>query len=404
MKRTISKYAVPFIAAATFVCLSNPVSAAEPVFTPEGAVQSLTAADFWSHPHKQKNYAEYWTYEIRTDDAQDPTFVNNYSIFVNLFTTNLGISEGRCGADVSIIKSGVEERVYTREKPLKQFHELKDKQEIWCSDYKDPNAEKIFIQGVPPEKFDKEARHRLSMEIRKNDGVFLDLTFGRLVPGVKQGDGVFRFNKDKSDELGVFFTIPRARIKGTIKFGYDKKTGNWAHTYNVSGWAYQEHYYQTMLPVSFVSRRNGIRVHGENNSLAVFQLVGNKKFGGLPMGWVLTTDKEKVLTLTSDFELKAALPQNETGDYKVATKFTLKTGPTAVGSAAEGGFTLSSYMQRFAMIDQIDNAAARQILKALIGNPIFFRAANSYEFKLTVEGQPVELKGSGVHEVLAAEK
>ena len=121
--------------------------AEEPIFPPSGALQPVTADDFWHHERPQKTYGEYWYYEIHTDSG--------YRFFVNFLKTNIGLREGRCGANISIVKPGSPPRVFAREKPLKRFHEFKDKEQIWCSNPDNPEAEQTYIEGIPPET----ARH-----------------------------------------------------------------------------------------------------------------------------------------------------------------------------------------------------------------------------------------------------
>ncbi len=344
--------------------------AAEPVFPPQGGLQDYTAKDFFAHPKKQKTYTENWYYEFELD--------NGYHMQVNYMKTNIGVIKGVCGVQVWLMKEGQKDLSIGRELPLDAYKEDRANMQI---NWRKRNG----IKGLPPKG------HEIYFNINKGPGISANIKFGRIVKGFVPGDGVYKFNKKKDEEMGVYVAIPRARVVGTLTVG--------DQTIKVRGWAYHEHTYQTMLGNSFMRRRYQSRLHTNEQTVSINLFETNSTYGKFSHGWSYVATDQGVTDIfpTVNYE---ALNSTKVGPYSVAQGFKA----TGQGSKASLNVEIGSktLLQRFSLTQDM-STMMKAVVKAIIGNPMFYRYNTTTKATITQGDQATPVEGKGFYEVMATQ-
>jgi len=197
-----------------------PVDApAQSVVPPEGELQTTTADDLQPRAEGHR-YNEFWTYHIFLED--------DTQMYLSFTRANFGsFKSAVSGLRLSIINFDGEYFELAREYPQEYFTfspddnyrlQLRPDREIW-------------FEGKLPD----EQRIRV---LTSKDGVEydLDLQISNIVPGVRWGDGEFRYD---GETIGMIMHIPYADIEGTIRLNDNEKA--------VRGSVYMDQTYQSTI-------------------------------------------------------------------------------------------------------------------------------------------------------------
>jgi hypothetical protein len=211
---------ITYIAAALlFTGLLITEAPAQSVVHPEGELQTTSADDLRPRTEGHR-YNEFWTYHIFLE--------NDTQVYLSFTRANFGsFKSAVSGLRLSIINFDGKNFELAREYPQEYFSfspednyrfQLRPEREIW-------------FEGRLPD----EQRIRV---LTSKDGVEydLDLQISNIVPGVRWGDGEFRYD---GETIGIIMHIPYADIEGTIRLNDNEKA--------VRGSVYMDQTYQSTI-------------------------------------------------------------------------------------------------------------------------------------------------------------
>jgi hypothetical protein len=184
--------------------------------TPSGELRPDTPADFAPHASTGKTFNEFWTYQFLLNGG--------IQVQLNLSRANFGsFKDPVCGADLAVMNFMGKNAFVAREYPAKRFS--------WdAATARLEVHENIWAEGIPPRS------HRLFFATQKGGkSYFVDLTFENMLPGAVWGDGVFQLPDNQ--KMGLYFHIPRGRVKGRLAIDND--------TLQVRGFGWLDHTWQT---------------------------------------------------------------------------------------------------------------------------------------------------------------
>jgi len=125
-----------------------------------------------------------------------------------------------------------------------------------------------------------------------------------------------------------------------------------------------------------------------------------KDFGGEMLYRTLVTDRTKVLDLVDTMTLVPEEPVKDPKGHSYETKLTWKIATDAV--KFEGTTVGKRLHDREAVMERL-SWAQRGVAKMIGGNPITYRHEGEGDFKLTVGGKEIPLKGVDLQEAIVME-
>ncbi|MDI6400575.1 lipocalin-like domain-containing protein [Balneolaceae bacterium ANBcel3] len=206
-------------------------------------------SDVLPHTGEGSYYNEFWMYHLFLED--DLHLHMTFSM-ANFGTFKSAVSGGK------LFVSNFKGRNYhvSREFTLERLDIDKENHVFRLHDGRD-----IWFSGELPHE------HRVYFETSK-DGVsyLVDLNFFDIEPGFAYGSGVLNVG---GDDMGMYFHIPKARVKGTVAINDD--------TLSVEGTAYMDHTYQTDLSSKIVDKSLRYVSHSDDGFIAGYYLIPKKR-------------------------------------------------------------------------------------------------------------------------------
>lgn len=177
----------------------------------------LEANDIWAKTLENKDFSEFWNYQIHLD--------NGMKIYITYSVSNIVKFSGSVsGIQVSLLGLRGKNYELNREYPLKNL--LQDSS-IYLFDI-NPRQKNIWFKGKLPEF------HEIYINTdRTGDRFKIHLTFENIQKGYKVNNGQFEINEE---EIGILTHIPYAEVKGYAGIDND--------TIMVRGTAYMDHLWQ----------------------------------------------------------------------------------------------------------------------------------------------------------------
>jgi len=214
-------------------------------------------------------------------------------------------------------------------------------------------------------------------------------------PGIKFGDdGKVSFNPERTDYEQLYFTIPRAIVKGQIAVN--------GKPFNIDGWGFASHYRQNMKPHKVALRWQLMKFHSEEVTLNQNLLVTPKQYGmaRVSNGMFIFRGKVCAVTMDNDIVYPTSSYDKETGyDAPTSADFTWR------GKALDGRpFTARISIVPTRLIDKIDILghlpwALRIILKTFIARPYHYQWADRATAVITLGDETFNIEGLALHEV-----
>lgn len=343
------------------------------VLAPSGEVHMAGPEDFLRHPRPEKFYSEFWSYVIELTDGS--------IILTNLIYFHMWLLPGKCGTETVYIDPEGKPHYFGRSWPYKRYGE-------------DPGVPQVNFggrlsaQGVPPNP------HKLHLDIDRKGGFYLDLDFDEPVQGVRVDNGLYRFLYPDG-ERQVFYSpvIPRAKVRGTIRVGGEER--------RVSGWARLDKAYLSALATFLISMQHNATFHTPDYTFSVFHFISHPFYDSEKSGLLVVSDREKVLWVTSNFDIRYENPVPNRDGYQTPTRF--------VVTAREGDrelkmiyVTLRDY-EKFAFLDRL-KGMYKIVFRNIIGNPVYFRTANRYAIQYRDGSQQHRYHGPGYHQTLMQDR
>ena len=344
------------------------------VLAPSGVVYPAQAQDFLRHPRPEKFYSEFWSYVIELTDGS--------IILTNLIYFHMWLLPGKCGTETVYIDPQGKPHYFGRSWPYKRYSQ-------------DPNVPsvdfggRLLAQGVPPNP------HKLHLDIDRKGGFVLDLDFDAPVQGVRVDNGLYRFLYPEG-ERQVFYSpvIPRAKVRGTIRIGNGEEQ-------RVSGWARLDKAYLSALATFLISMQHNATFHTPDYTFSVFHFTSHPFYDSEKSGLLVVSDREKVLWVTSDFNMRYENPVANRDGYQTPTRF--------VVTARDGDRELKMLYitqrdyEKFAFLDRL-SGMYKIVFRNVIGNPVYFRTENRYAIQYRDGSMKRQYHGPGYHQTLMQDR
>jgi hypothetical protein len=336
-----------------------------PQAQPPGATLTpLNGADFMQHYMDARMYQEAWTYVVQTRGGD--------VLYLNFIVTNIGVTSGAAAFSFSLSPAKGGPVVFRKfEKDQDEFKQAPGALRVsvgpWSSS---------FGLGLKPTTL-KGAE----------DDVALDLTITPWVPGVKLGQGRWKF-KDKT--WLHMIQVPRGTTAGTLKVG--------GQVYDLAGDAYVDHAAQDFLSPEVTSVWNTMRLFAPEHTVLLLQFRARPDFGGGLTRMLVVTDRKGFLAAATDFTHRGSAPRPDEDGCARSTR--MDSAMQAGAVSLKGGFTEARLHERNAVLDKL-GWAQRQVARIVTDQVVIYRQLNDYDYTLDPgDGTAIPLKGRGLSEYI----
>jgi len=213
--------------------------------------------------------------------------------------------------------------------------------------------------------------------------------------GVKFGDdGKVAFNAERTDFEQLFFTIPRANVKGKINVSGKPVV--------IDGWGFVSHFRQNMKAHKVALRWQLMKFHSDEVTLNQNLLVTPKQYGKARVsnGMFVFKGKLCAVTMDNDITYPTATYDRDTGyDMPTQTEYSWK-GTTVDGKPFQANISITPTR----LIDKIDILghlpwAIRMILKTFIARPFHYQWCDKCIARIQIGDDKLEIPGIALHEV-----
>ncbi len=323
--------------------------------------QETTAKDWQRHPNKGKYFTESWTIAGRSHGG--------HIMYLNFLYSNIGVFAGSAAVNLAYRHPGKEGKHYVFEY----------KQSEWGED---PKIGRIGVGGNWMAFKDGKAEVRI-----KEDDVTMALQLESWTKGAKLHTGKYMVGKDSW--VKVFNPIPRATMKGKVTI--DGKS------FYFEGDAFVDHWVQSLLATDYCHRMYTVRFFHEEYTVALLIQEPQKKIGKGRVVQVLVTDRNGIISFGAPLKLRAKKHKQDPKGHSYATTYNVEYGEADGAVQLKGTFSKGKLWDRDAILDQL-NAAQKQVVKWVAGNPVVYRLEGKANLTLTVDGEVKELKGPALME------
>ncbi len=323
--------------------------------------QETTAKDWQRHPTKGKYFTESWTVAARSD--------RGHIMYLNFLYSNIGVFAGSAAVNLTFRHPGKKGKHYVFEY----------KQSEWGED---PKTGRIGVAS------NWMAFKHGKAEVRiKEKNVTMALQLKSWTKGAKLHTGKYSVGKD--DWVQVFNPIPRATLTGDITVD--------GESFTFTGDAYVDHWVQTLLATDYCHRMYTVRFFHDDYTVALLIQEPAKKIGEGKVVQVLITDKDGIISFGAPLRFKGRKHKQDPNGHQYATTYEVEYGEAGGDIHLKGKFSNGKLWDRDAILDQL-NAAQKQVVKWVAGNPVVYRMEGNADLTLTVDGQSVDLSGPALME------
>jgi len=328
----------------------------------KGPAQSPTTMQDWvRHPHSEKYYQESWTTILRSQEG--------LILYLNFIYTNLGVFSGSTAVNASLALPGKTAKFYRYDYKTKDFSQ-------------DAATGRIQI-----------ARSSMTLANGKDvtiavaeKGFGLDLRLTGWMPGVKHHTGRLCLRDGCKELVDHYVHVPRASVQGTLTLG--------GQTIPITGDAYLDHMVQNVLGTDYSTRWYTMRYFAPGHTVAFLVWDSPEDLGRERIIRYFATDREKILTFGTQFELKTDAARKDPKGHTYDTRFVFSAPPTASGWSFSGEARGGRLHDRDALTERL-SWAERQVVGLVAGNPVFYRLEGKAQVTLGGPGgQTVPLDGT----------
>jgi len=324
------------------------------------------AKDWLRHPHDHRYYTEAWTAVLEGDQG--------HIVFVNILYSNIGVVSGSAAVRVSVSGPGKSSKHYVYEYSTDEYGE-------------DPKIGRI---GVGSTWMALQGR-TLTIHVKEAD-VQMDLVVKNWTDGVKWGDGTVLSDAEGEKWAKAFFHIPRGDVSGDLTVGKQKVV--------FKGAGYVDHWVQNVLGSDYSTRWWIGRVFHSEYSLFFMTVQTSEDFGGKMAHRMVLCKRGELLLAADDYTLKADKKREDPEGHKYDTRYKVRFGRGKIhGTAVLRGGKL---FDREAILDQM-NAAQRQIVRLIAGNPVTYRLRGKADVKVLSDGVETKFQGPALLESVVLE-
>lgn len=328
--------------------------------------EKTSAEDWLRHPHDHKYYTEAWTAVLEGEDG--------HIAFVNILYSNIGVVSGSAAVRVSVARPGESSKHFVHEYSTDEYGE-------------DPKTGRI---GVSSSWMALQGR-TLTIHIKEAD-VKMDLVVKSWTDGVKWGDGTVLSAASGDRFAKAFFHVIRGDVEGDLTLGEEEV--------KFKGAAYVDHWVQNVLGTDYSSRWWIGRAFGSEYSLFFMTVRTREGFGDGMFHRLVLCKRGEVLVSADKYKLKADKKRTDPAGHEYDTRYKVQFGRgKRHGTAVFSGKKL---FDREAILDQM-NAAQRQIVRLIAGNPVTYRLRGKATVKVMLDGTETEFKSSALLESVVLE-
>ena len=352
-----------FLATLILMCPVRALAGGEKTAAPQSRT---SAADWLRHPHEHKYYTESWTAIMEGDKG--------HIVFLTILYTNIGVVSGSAAVQVSVAAPGKSSKHYVYEYSTDEYGE-------------DPKTGRI---GVGSTWMALRGR-TLTIHVKEAD-VKMDLVVKSWTDGLKLGDGKVPLDGEGRRWVQTFFHVPRGDVSGDLMLGKEEV--------KLRGSAYVDHWVQNVLGSDYSTRWWTGRVFHPDYTLFFMTIKTSEDFGGKLIHRLILCQRGKVLLFADDLELEAYEKREDPKGHSYDTRYKVQfSRGKQYGTAVLRGGKL---FDREAILEQM-NAAQRQIVRLIAGNPVTYRMRGKAKVRLVMDGEETKLEGGAIMESIVLE-
>ena len=325
------------------------------------ALSKVQAEDWLRHPNDHSYYTESWTTILRSKQG--------HVVFITFLYSNIGVFAGSTGVSVSLAMPGEKARHYVYEYPTGQYAQ-------------DATSGRVAIAS----HFMSAREGQVFVRIKEKD-LKMDITLQGWTAGVKFHDGKMYLDEKRSKWLQFFVHVPRGQATGEIEADGKKIA--------FEGDGYMDHWVQNVLGSDYSTHWWTARLFHPTHSVILMVVKLTEEYGGKRFARLIVTDRKKVLVFDDSLVLKGSREKSDPKGHKYARHYEVKHSGAQLSLA--GSFAGEFLFDREAILDRM-NAAQKQIVKMVAGNPVIYRMSGTGNLKLAVKGAKTMLKGPAIME------
>lgn len=325
------------------------------------AIAKVRAKDWLRHPHDDSYYTESWTTILRSKQG--------HVVFITFLYSNIGVFAGSTGVSVSLAMPGKKARHYVWDYATGQYaQDAKSGRVAIASHFMSARNGEVFVR------------------IKEKD-LKMDITLQGWTAGVKFHDGMMYLDDQRSKWLQFFVHVPRGKATGVIEADGEKIA--------FDGDGYMDHWVQNVLGSDYSTHWWTARLFHPAHTVILMVVKLTKEYGGKRFARLIVTDRKKVLLFDDSLALTASREKSDPKGHKYARHYEVKHSGKRLSLA--GSFAGDFLFDREAILDRM-NAAQKQIVKMVAGNPVIYRMTGTGNLKLEVKGAETILKGPAIME------
>ena len=326
------------------------------------AMRITQADDAW-HPLKDRNYVEWWYFDLTNKDC---------SLLRGQFFLAGDLSHPRkvkTGIRASLVKPDLTEVLIERRFPYSAFKASTET----C----DVELGKSFIRG-------NLSHYDVHIE---DGGQELNLAFDSGMTGFK-GRACFG---DEGTYMMWVVPQPRSHVRGAFK----TKDG----TLDIDGVAYRDHNWSNMAPMGCICYWDWGRVYDKEFTFIFADIFTTKRFGNARVKPLIVYDSSKLVWLSME-DAKWSLTKR---DSKFDPHTRLTCPQTTVLTARDGDFSLDMDLRLEKAFQKIDLLAdfdplPRFLIRTFVADPFIVSFLSSGSGKLALSGREHALSCTAIHE------
>jgi hypothetical protein len=321
--------------------------------------QKTTARDWLRHPTDGNYYTESWTVAARSKAG--------HIMYLNFLYSNIGVFAGSAAVNLSFRFPGREGKHYVFERT----------QGEWAQD------DKIGRIGVGSNWMAFDGK---TVEVRvKEKTVQMKLRLDAWTDGARLHGGKYGIAAGgKKHQVQVFNHVPRATVSGEVTVD--------GESFRFEGDAFIDHWVQTLLATDYCHRMWTVRFFHEDYTVSLLVQKPQKKIGGASIVQAMVTDRKGVVSFGAPLTLEGKDRKKDPKGHSYDTTYVVDYGGKGDKVRVTGTFKAGKLWDRDAVLDQL-NAAQKQVVKWVAGNPVVYRLEGEADLTLTIDGTEKKLTG-----------